>query len=1133
MRIVKVGVLAPTNKGIPLGVQGENRATDVEFDTRPWFREYPSGTVSAVARRNGDPAPYPLTLDVEDGTAVWKVSDTDTAKAGEGAVELTMTSAGTRVRSLTFKTLVTASLTDAPVDDDAWYGWLDKAVVKVDETVQAAQRKMAEVDEEWTGLKADVTAKVDECGKAAAQAAEDAHHAKVDAQATAKALESAESSVAKAEAAAKRAEDAMLGADDSAVEASRSALSAWESAEAAAGSATSAATSASEAATSARNAADAASAASDSASAAEQSATDASNAKAAAQTAKAEAETAKSEAATSATYAEKSANDAKAAVQGVDAKIDAATAEATAELIDIRTGYDGTVYATAGDAVRGQTGDLSSILTETVYPAGDHFTTGGTMKENNRIWSAKKRTGKGTLVSLEAPGYRMCVVEYNDDGHILIDTNWITGKYMVQNDCMMSVGISKSNDSSLTDLSEFNGKVKVTKNRNAEEVVYLSSAHEELSEKERSVELELMVNSGSDVFIRLPEMKNGSAPNPGNESLVNTGFLNVEIDDALEFVTDRPLTDGHRYCYGLRVKASGVVMYEKDINSSMTCPVLAIHMCNGCGTKDLTAGITVGEYDADGNNVALRKDDFDGYIVAVVVHKAHVDSMALDAVGSMSGYVTTGRAYMINGSWPNVENANAVHTNAIRVDGGETVTVVPKRGPEKGSYCYGWYAFDEDSNLVLREDARNDIVNDKKTLPLNARYVCCTVFETYRADDGSIKDNTIRIENGDYEFLTVLKAVNRDNSIPVVVRNEDVLPQVNAAGNHGWSEAGKFDKNKCLSMLVVTDIHRCSVQASNAVSYLNAIDGIDCGMCLGDIAAGNYSETDGTWYTNAVKSSKKPFYTAIGNHDGGNSASASISGTKAQQFAKFVEPTLDVMGMSDLTKTYYKVDFSNYPVTLIVLDVFDVPDTKLDDGNFAVSRAVEAVSQEQLDWFVQALKSVPSGNHLVVSMHTAGNLGTWTSDECAWTNPGSKIASNVVAYSKIPIADIVEAWRNGTSIRGTYAPTSYTGYMPTLTVDADFSERGAGIFACYLCGHAHYDTVAHDQNGQLCVQLDCAANDNWQAASSDLPRVSGTKTEDCMTVVGVDTARRLVKLVRVGSNVTMSMTKRGMIALSY
>lgn len=346
MRIVKVGVLAPTNKGIPLGVQGESCATEVEFDVRPWFREYPSGTVSAVAKREGDPAPYPLSLDVADGTAVWLVSDTDTAKAGEGAVELTMTSGGTRVRSLTFKTAVTASLTDAPVDDDAWYGWLDKAVVKVDDTVQSAQRKMAEVDEEWTGLKADVTTKVEECSEVAEQAAKDAHHAKVDAQATAKALESAEGSVAKAEAAAKRAVDAMLDADDSAVEASNSALSVGRSAEAAAKSAQeakdaagkavgdasaslegyvdAAAKSAGNAATSATAAASSASAAAESAEHATAQKVAAENAKDAAEVFKAGAEAAKGEAAKSATVASDSA--AAAAKSAEDAAASAASA---------------------------------------------------------------------------------------------------------------------------------------------------------------------------------------------------------------------------------------------------------------------------------------------------------------------------------------------------------------------------------------------------------------------------------------------------------------------------------------------------------------------------------------------------------------------------------------------------------------------------------------------------------------------------------------------------------------------------------------------------------------------------------------------------------------------------------------
>lgn len=332
MRIVKVGVLAPTNKGVPLGVQGESCATEVEFDVRPWLREYPSGTVSAVARREGDPAPYPLTLDVADGMAVWAVSDTDTAKAGEGAVELTLTSAGVRVRSLTFKTLVTASLTDAPVDDDAWYGWLDKAVVKVDETVQAAQRKLSEVDQEWTGLKADVNAKVDECSKAAAQAAEDAHRAKVDAQATAKALESAEGSTAKAEAAAKRAEDAAGQAEGFAAQASASegnASAAVTDARLAAGQAEGFATEASKSARDAMasqvSANDSAGAAADAAADAGEAAANAEKAKAASEEAKAaaavseaNAATSASDAAESASAAAKSASDAAASVNAIN-----------------------------------------------------------------------------------------------------------------------------------------------------------------------------------------------------------------------------------------------------------------------------------------------------------------------------------------------------------------------------------------------------------------------------------------------------------------------------------------------------------------------------------------------------------------------------------------------------------------------------------------------------------------------------------------------------------------------------------------------------------------------------------------------------------------------------------------------
>ena len=102
-----------------------------------------------------------------------------------------------------------------------------------------------------------------------------------------------------------------------------------------------------------------------------------------------------------------------------------------------------------------------------------------------------------------------------------------------------------------------------------------------------------------------------------------------------------------------------------------------------------------------------------------------------------------------------------------------------------------------------------------------------------------------------------------------------------------------------------------------------------------------------------------------------------------------------------------------------------------------------------------------------------------------------------------------------------------------ISVDCDFTNRGNGIFAAYLMGHSHYDTIAHDAYGNLGVQLDCTANDNWQTHVSDLPRTRDGKQQDCITVVGIDTKRRLIKLVRIGSDITMTMVKRDIIAIPY
>jgi hypothetical protein len=107
--------------------------------------------------------------------------------------------------------------------------------------------------------------------------------------------------------------------------------------------------------------------------------------------------------------------------------------------------------------------------------------------------------------------------------------------------------------------------------------------------------------------------------------------------------------------------------------------------------------------------------------------------------------------------------------------------------------------------------------------------------------------------------------------------------------------------------------------------------------------------------------------------------------------------------------------------------------------------------------------------------------------------------------------------------------------LPTLTADCDFTARGAGVFAGYLVGHYHRDIQGKCKKYpyQNIIAFPATANDGWQNYCSDLPREKGTRAEDALTVVGVDTYNRRLKLVRIGSNITMDMTERKYHVVEY
>lgn len=139
------------------------------------------------------------------------------------------------------------------------------------------------------------------------------------------------------------------------------------------------------------------------------------------------------------------------------------------------------------------------------------------------------------------------------------------------------------------------------------------------------------------------------------------------------------------------------------------------------------------------------------------------------------------------------------------------------------------------------------------------------------------------------------------------------------------------------------------------------------------------------------------------------------------------------------------------------------------------------------------------------------------------------------------IEDIIAAFRAGSSISKTYS-FSGNNNVPSVTVNDSFSS--AGKFVCYIVGHSHIDMTGYskahsDQLYLVCPVSACIGIDQnnpyarFGTQVSDLPRVPGTKTEDCFNVYGFDLANKVVKVIRVGSEMNDLMERREVACYNY
>ena len=117
-------ILAKEAQEIDLGKRGENLARWAVFDVSDWQKEYGDGVVQLIHQRNGDKIPYPCAVTVDGGKAYWAITSADVDVAGRGHCELQYWVDDVIVKSATYITRTSRSMSPAseevPEPHTAW-----------------------------------------------------------------------------------------------------------------------------------------------------------------------------------------------------------------------------------------------------------------------------------------------------------------------------------------------------------------------------------------------------------------------------------------------------------------------------------------------------------------------------------------------------------------------------------------------------------------------------------------------------------------------------------------------------------------------------------------------------------------------------------------------------------------------------------------------------------------------------------------------------------------------------------------------------------------------------------------------------------------------------------------------------
>lgn len=346
---------------------------------------------------------------------------------------------------------------------------------------------------------------------------------------------------------------------------------------------------------------------------------------------------------------------------------------------------------------------------------------------------------------------------------------------------------------------------------------------------------------------------------------------------------------------------------------------------------------------------------------------------------------------------------------------------------------------------------------------------------------------------------------------------------------------------KPFSFIHVSDIHTKSGNFKcfkNACEFYQHYDNIAIMIVTGDLVwDDNQDPMD--YYNEALASTSKPVLNVVGNHDSGQwHVDLQSVTTDKQCYDKVIAPYVsswDVIQPADAAtngKSYYYKDFTDQKVRLIVINEFET-DYEIDPNDatkLKYSREFRAMRQAQVTWLINTLTNTPSDYGVIFAMHQPlGLLGAEDNPFVSFDLVDNSRVLNVYSADTEWLAKIIDAYARKTSLSLTVSQTG--AVVTTLDCSCDFSSVESE-FICVICGHTHQDYVGHLKNYPN-IPILCVGADNLQYTSTFQPRAEGTPSEDLFNVVNIDRNRKTIKIVRIGSDASVTGQVRDQMIMSY